>query len=361
MVGVMSSVRHRAQRNSLAMILRNNPELRDRLQALREFSRGIRTNEIHITNACNLRCRGCWYFEYGFDRRTVDERDLSKWRDFARQKREAGITHCLLIGGEPTLHLDRIELFLDLMPYVTISTNGIVPIPFHGSDRIAIAITLFGDLNRDDRLRGIRANGSLVTGLFDRALINYKNDARVVFVYALESSSINGINDTIRKIADNGNRATFNYYSQHGSAKEPNGEDIQQLLDAALCAKEAYPETVVSHPEFIRTLITGKTDFADFGYSVCPSISEGHPAHRDRLVSGKPVLPRFNSFASDLQTINFCCTSGRCDVCRDSQAIYSWLLMSFRNFSGSTERIATWIEIAESYWRHFAWSPYSGT
>ena len=26
--------------------------------------------EYHLTNACNIRCQGCWFFEFGHDKKT---------------------------------------------------------------------------------------------------------------------------------------------------------------------------------------------------------------------------------------------------------------------------------------------------
>ena len=122
-----------------------------------------------------------------------------------------------------------------------------------------------------------------------------------------------------------------------------------------------YPETVVCDPYFIETLVAGRTDWGEFGYDVCPSVSQDHSAHEARLRNGNPVLPQFNVWAADTKTVEFCCTSGHCDGCRDSQAVYSWLLSSVKRFLGSPEQLRTWVEMAESYWRQFAWSPYHRT
>ena len=56
--------------------------------------------------------------------------------------------------------------------------------------------------------------------------------------------------------------------------------------------------------------------------------------------------------------IHFCCTSGHCEGCRDSQAVQTWLLVSVRHFLESRQGLQTWVELAENYWRQFVWSPY---
>ena len=69
-------------------------------------------------------------------------------------------------------------------------------------------------------------------------------------------------------------------------------------------------------------------------------------------------LSLFNTFASDLKTIELCCTSGHCGECRDSQAMYSWLLVSAGRFLRTPALAEAWIDLAEGYWKQFVWSPF---
>src|SRR6266403_457843 len=58
-----------------------------RFHAVRAFARTFRPSEYHITNACNLRCKGCWFFSYGFDRTTKDETDPTGLQSFIERER----------------------------------------------------------------------------------------------------------------------------------------------------------------------------------------------------------------------------------------------------------------------------------
>jgi hypothetical protein len=343
----------------LTTLLEGDERLARRLIDLRTFSKRVRSAEYHLTNACNIRCKGCWFFEYAFDDATKEEISLDRWHEFARAEHDRGVTGALLIGGEPTLFTERVRAFVELMPYVTISSNGLRALPREGFENVNVALTLFGGGPLDDSLRGHSPSGRRKSGLFQTALDNYRNDDRAIFIYALTSDSLPYITETVRLIADNGNQVTFNYYSDYGSpAATSESADQSELLDAALAARDGYPEAVACHPYFIETLIHGKTPFGTFGYDVCPSISVDHPAHSGRIRNGNPVLPGFNAWAADTKTLNFCCTSGRCEGCRDSQAVYSWLMVSMQSFLQSKAELETWVDIAESYWRQFVWSPY---
>ena len=116
----------------------------ERWLRLRELTREIRTSEYQITNACNLRCKGCWFFEYDFDQRTRDVKDLSSLNAFLKKERDRGVNAALVIGGEPTLFPNRIAAFVEHMDYVTVATNGLKKFPTQGFEEVALLVALFG-------------------------------------------------------------------------------------------------------------------------------------------------------------------------------------------------------------------------
>ncbi|MEU6755106.1 radical SAM protein [Streptomyces sp. NPDC046685] len=346
-------------RERVADIVRQEPELGVRLDALRSFSRKVRNTEVHLTGACNIRCDGCWFFAHDFDSAVRDERDLTKVRAFVERIKADGVTSALLIGGEPTLVPDRIRPFVDLLDFVTISTNGLLALPMEGFEEVAIAVSVFGGGPLDDQLRAIHPNGRRFSGLIDTALENYRGDPRATFVYALTEQGSGYIEETVRKMAENGNLVSFNFYSEYGGEhplREPEG---RRLLNEALRVQQLFPDAVVNDPYYIEALITGRSHGQSFGYDVCPSISVDHKAHEQRMANGNPVLPGFNAWGADLETVQFCCTSGHCGDCRDSQAVHSWLLMSMHEFLDGPDSLRTWLGVSEGYWRQWSWSPYS--
>ena len=335
-----------------------DPALARRFERVRGFAHTVHASEYHLTNGCNLRCKGCWFFVNDFDKATSEVADLAALRSFVRSERARGVNAALLIGGEPTLVPDRVAVYVEEMQYVTISTNGLRALPRAGFEDVNVAVTLFGGGPLDDDLRGIRPNGKPFTGLFEQALANYRGDPRTIFIFALSEAGIDHVEPTVARVADNGNLLSFNFYSAYGTQDPMKLERGRALLDEALRVRERYPDTVVSHPYYISTLITGRSHWDAFSYDVCPSISTDHPAHAARRQNGNPTLPGFNAWAADLSTVEFCCTSGKCGECRDSQAVQSWLLVSARHFFDSPEHLRTWVEIAESYWRQFWWAPF---
>src|SRR3989442_10499803 len=201
----LSSNRPESAERLAARLAGGDEALLQRFRAVRSFSRSVRASEYHITNACNLRCRGCWFFTFEFDRETKDQTDLARLRVFIERERARHINAALLIGGEPTLVPDRVLAFVEGMEYVTISTNGVRPLPWAGFERVSIGITLFGGEHIDDALRAITPNGRTFGGLFRTALRNYRDDPRVIFNYAVTSLALDEIAVSVRRIRENGN------------------------------------------------------------------------------------------------------------------------------------------------------------
>src|SRR5207244_11890689 len=124
--------------------------------------------------------------------------------------------------------------FSEGLEYLTIWTNRFRPLPRDGFARVSVAITLFGGGPLDDELRAIKPNGRTFTGLFDTTLGHYRDDPRAMFVYAITSRGVEHIEAAVRRIRDNGNRVTFNYYSEYHTDDPLLAADEQRLLDEPL-------------------------------------------------------------------------------------------------------------------------------
>ncbi|MHC1636271.1 MAG: radical SAM protein [Candidatus Methanospirareceae archaeon] len=78
-----------------------------------------------ITNACNLRCKNC-----GFDSGEAMEGELSTEEalDLVDNIKEAGTASLMILGGEPTVRKDLLEIisYASLFMSVAINTNGVL-------------------------------------------------------------------------------------------------------------------------------------------------------------------------------------------------------------------------------------------
>ena len=71
----------------LPALLAADSALAQRFHAVRHFSALVRACEYHVTNACNIRCKGCWFFEFGHDAHAAENKDIDAWRAFAGAQR----------------------------------------------------------------------------------------------------------------------------------------------------------------------------------------------------------------------------------------------------------------------------------
>jgi MoaA/NifB/PqqE/SkfB family radical SAM enzyme len=88
----------------------------------------IRSSIYDVTNRCNLRCKGCFFFSSGEHEAAREEMDISKWEAFIDGEMARGVNLAILIGGEPTLCLDRVEAFYKRLPTFC-ATNGLIKVP----------------------------------------------------------------------------------------------------------------------------------------------------------------------------------------------------------------------------------------
>ncbi|SMF73482.1 hypothetical protein SAMN06265365_14710 [Tistlia consotensis] len=345
------------ERFSLTRFLAARPDLRSKLGAIKAISSRVRTNAFQLTRECNLRCQGCWYYANKMDEGIEDQAGLDRIREILEERLAAGITHALVVGGEPAIYPERLAVFARTLPFLSVATNGYRKIPRDGFEEVSIGLALFAGYRSDDAYRAIAAGGQRFEGLFRRGLDNYRDDERVTVVYALSEEAIDEIAPSVDMIEQNGNLVYFSYYRHYGEDPAETAKATEALLERALEVAQRYPGTVLSHPYYIESLIRGETPWGRFGYDGCATISSGHPANATRLSSGRPILPGFESYAQDLTTRRLCCASGDCANCRDSLALSSWLLVNFKEHVRDAASLENWIGFADSYWRGFAWSP----
>ncbi len=132
-------------------------EWRDRYDRISRLN--IRSSIYDLTNKCNLRCKGCFFFSSG-EHHLDEETDIRKWETFVDKEKERGVNLAILIGGEPTLFLDRVEAFYHRIPSYC-ATNGLIKIPRDRFPDMMVGISLWGSSEDEIELRGKATGRSL--------------------------------------------------------------------------------------------------------------------------------------------------------------------------------------------------------
>ncbi|MBW2179551.1 MAG: radical SAM protein [Deltaproteobacteria bacterium] len=300
----------------------------------------IRSSIYDVTNQCNLRCKGCFFFSSDEHKAAIDETDISKWHTFVDKEMDRGVNLAILIGGEPTLYLDRVEAFYKRLPTFC-ATNGIKKIPRDRFPDLPIGISLWGDENDEKELRG--------KDTFAISSKNYEGDQRTYYLYTITPKQVGKTETIIKKIESIGLKVHMQLLSNDEGVEGFNWtneelNDIRQEMDDML---DSYPKTVISSKYYHKVITTGEMLGRQFGWGECPSVTE--PI--DNRHPGPKRLIHFIRWASDLKTMHRCCTSETrdCSTCKDGAAHMSWIMVNKRAHITSTEDLQNWIEVFEMF------------
>jgi MoaA/NifB/PqqE/SkfB family radical SAM enzyme len=321
--------------------------LLDRYQKISKLN--IRSSIYDVTNRCNLRCTGCFFFSSGEDHAAAEEMDPEKWERFIDSEKARGVNLAILIGGEPTLCLDRVEMFYKRMPSFC-ATNGLIKVPRDRFPDMMVGISLWGDDNDEKTLRG--------KDTFAISSSNYEGDPHAYYLYTITPKQIGKTEQIIKKIRDVGLKVHMQLLSNDEGVdgffwKEEELKDLRDEMDAML---DAYPDTVISSKYYHKIITTGKMLERSFGWLECPSVTEP----LDNRNPQPKRLIHFIRWASDLKTMHRCCTSATrdCSTCKDGAAHMSWVMVNKRAHMKSTEDFQNWIEIYEMFAKLYQFLPW---
>ncbi len=319
-------------------------------QRYRRISKlNIRSSIYDVTNQCNLRCKGCFFFSSNEHKAAHEETDLRRWEAFIHREKARGVNLAILIGGEPTLHLDRVEAFYDQMPTFC-ATNGLIRVPRDRFPDMMLGISLWGDEDDEKKLRG--------RDTFRVSSKNYEGDPHVYYLYTITPRQIGKTERIIRRIRDVGLKVHMQLLSNDegvdGFDWQPEElEDIRSEMDVIL---DRYPDTVISSKYYHEIITTGKMRGRTFGWSECPSVTEP----LDRRDPRPRRLIGFIRWASDLKTMHRCCTSETrdCATCKDGAAHMSWVMVNKRAHIRTSQDLKNWIEVYEMFAKLYQFIPW---
>ncbi len=324
--------------NNLKTYLQD-PFLKQLWQEVRRAG-SLKSISLDVTNACNLRCVGCYYFEEGMDQVT-SPKDEAEFDAFIEKEKARGTNFVTMVGGEPTLAMARVKKIYDNF-YTSIATNGIRKIPVDGFENLPIGIAVWGSPDTDRDLRGGgKAN------VFEKALKNYKDDPRAFWYYTLASGLAHEIEGVVERCVANGNKVLFNYYSDlarlGGALDNRIGfEKVRAEVDKMI---DRYPDRILMTSYFNEVISTGKLYDETWGYDVCTNLSTNYPVNEDRLKTDKPFNPHFRAYNADFKTTRRCCTGVHrdCNACFDTWEHFSWIMINLRKHLGSKQEFTNWL------------------
>lgn len=309
----------------------------------------IRSSIYDVTNRCNLRCKGCFFFSSGEHKAAAEENDISKWHAFVDKEMERGVNLAILIGGEPTLCLDRVEAFYKRLPTFCAS-NGLIKVPRDRFPDMMVGISLWGDSEDEKVLRG--------RDTFSISSSNYEGDPHTYYLYTITPKQLGKTERIIRRIKDVGLKVHMQLLSNDegvdGFSWQP--EELVAVRDEMDEMLDKYPETVISSKYYHQVITTGMMMGRRFGWMECPSVTEPIDKREPR----PKRLIEFIRWSSDLRTMHRCCTSETrdCSTCKDGAAHMSWVMVNKRAHIHTAQDLQNWIEVYEMFAKLYQFIPW---
>ena len=308
----------------------------------------IRSSIYDVTNRCNLRCQGCFFFSSN-EHLLEEETDISRWEEFIDNEKDRGVNLAILIGGEPTLVLDRVEAFYSRLPSYC-ATNGQIKVPRDRFPDMMVGVSLWGDAEDEKRLRG--------KDTLSVSLKNYEGDPYTYYLYTITPNQLGRVEKIVTRIRDAGLKVHFQLLTNDEDAEGFNWTDnklaaVRDEMDGLL---DRYPDTIISSKYYHEVLTTSRMLDRTWGWQECPSVTET----LDTRSPQPKRLIRFIRWGADLKTQHRCCTSATrdCRTCKDGAAHMSWIMVNKRAHLRSKEDLQNWIEVYEMFAKLYRFLPW---
>jgi len=203
-----------------------------------------------IINVCNLHCEHCYWW---LNRKENEELTVQQWQKVIDEKfKKNHVFIITLVGGEPTLRPDVIELFVKQFPKrVSIVSNGTLPLK-RIENLYFYWISIDGTKEIHDKIRGDNAWERTRKNVLDYVNNNGEKAWKDIWI----TMTINSLNyKTVKQVADEwydySNKIGFQFHTpfvKNDPLWLPFGEERTKLVDDIISMKERYDDDYVINP-----------------------------------------------------------------------------------------------------------------
>jgi MoaA/NifB/PqqE/SkfB family radical SAM enzyme len=207
---------------------------------------------VDIINVCNLHCTHCYWWL----NRKENDQDLSaeRWREIIKETfKKQHIYIVTLVGGEPTLRPDIIQVFCEEMPRrVCVVTNGTYPLK-RFENLYFYWISLDGTEAVHDRIRGRGSYAKTKQNILDYS----KGPSRhgkpawkdIWITMTINSVNYNSITDLVEEWRGKVNKIGFQFHTpfiKDDPLWIPFGERRSKMVDNIIELRRKYPDFVIN-------------------------------------------------------------------------------------------------------------------
>jgi MoaA/NifB/PqqE/SkfB family radical SAM enzyme len=231
---------------------------------------------VDIINICNLHCTHCYWW---LNRKDNDQ-DLSaeRWREIIKRTfKKHGIYIVTLVGGEPTMRPDIIQVFCEEMPRrVCVVTNGTYPLK-RFEKLYFYWISLDGTETVHNSIRGNGAYAKTKQNILDYTKGPDRHGKPawkdIWITMTINSVNYNTITDLVEEWMGKVNKIGFQFHTPF--IKEdplwiPFGEKRSSIVDNIIKLRKKYPDFVINSENQL-TLMKGNWGGVGTTPIQCPS------------------------------------------------------------------------------------------
>jgi len=204
-----------------------------------------------IINVCNLHCEHCYWW---LNRKENEELTVEQWKKVIDEKfKKKHVFLITLVGGEPTLRPDVIELFAKEFPRRTcVVSNGTFPIKrYKGVYFYWISIDGTKDIH--DKIRGNGSWDKTRKNVLDYIAGNGKNAHKDIWIaMTVNSQNYKTVPDVVKDWYGNSNKISFQFHTpfmKNDPLWLPFGKERDQVIDDIISMKKQYPDNYIINPE----------------------------------------------------------------------------------------------------------------
>ena len=311
-----------------------DPAIRERWEKVRRYF-FLRESAYDMSNRCNIRCEGCYYFT-GEKQFTAEITDKESWEQLFQAEKKRGITFAVLAGAEPSLVPELCDICYRIIPLGAIATNGLQPLPREIDYQVHISVW-----GNDHTSQIIRKSPNMLV----RQMASYANDPRAIFVYTFTPGNIDESREVTRLLADNGQRITFNMFSA------PVGYDgeLRHTPETLKKTREVMAELLAAYPQ--NVLFSTYNIVAHTGNKALHDLfSCSYPRKNSSTDVG--LGRSFRQYRTDLQWDRdaACCVPDTdCDDCRHYAA--GSAVVTARMYRHATDPVtfSAWLDYVDTY------------
>lgn len=201
-----------------------------------------------IINVCNLHCEHCYWW---LNRKENEEISLEGWKKVIDEKfKKNHVFIITLVGGEPMMRQDVIELFVKEFPKrICVVTNGTFKIP-NLKDIYFYWISIDGDQKTHDKIRGSGAWEKTRKNVLDYVSVGEKSWKDIWITMTINSLNYNTIETVIEDWFDHSNKIGFQFHTPFMKGDPlfmPFGQERTKIIERIIELKKTkYKEYIIN-------------------------------------------------------------------------------------------------------------------